>query len=117
MCIVCRAGPVAGLLVVAITSIECGRTSQANAISRSQPGAPWSAVNRGWFWQNPLPQGNNLWSVAALDASTFIAVGEFGTILRTSDGGTTWTKQDSGTQNRLFGVAFGDGNNGTAVGD
>lgn len=29
----------------------------------------------GWFWQNPLPQGNSLWSVAALDENTMIAVG------------------------------------------
>jgi photosystem II stability/assembly factor-like uncharacterized protein len=40
-----------------------------------------------------------------------------GTILRTTDGGATWTSQASGTNNPLFGVAFTDANTGTAVGD
>jgi len=40
-----------------------------------------------------------------------------GIILRTTNGGTTWTSQTSGTINSLYGVSFTDSDNGTAVGD
>ncbi|MCH8020445.1 hypothetical protein IH785_11345, partial [candidate division KSB1 bacterium] len=42
-----------------------------------------------WFWQNPLPQGNLLNDIHFFDEFSGIAVGEFGTILRTTDGGST----------------------------
>src|SRR5215470_14626255 len=76
-----------------------------------------SFAQSGWFWQNPLPQGNTLRGVATLSPSSTVAVGDFGTILRTTDGGATWTPQFSGTTYRLRGVSFVDANNGTAVGD
>src|SRR5438552_2828687 len=41
----------------------------------------------GWVWQDPLPQGNSLASIAVLDAATAIVVGSNGSILRTADGG------------------------------
>ena len=40
----------------------------------------------------------------------------YGTILRTTDGGATWTKQFIGTSNDLIGVSFTDANTGTVVG-
>jgi photosystem II stability/assembly factor-like uncharacterized protein len=43
-------------------------------------------------------------------------VGSGGTILRTTDGGTTWEQQSSGTTALLNGVFFTDANTGTAVG-
>jgi photosystem II stability/assembly factor-like uncharacterized protein len=52
-----------------------------------------------------------------VNATTGTAVVGFGTILRTVDGGATWTLQSSGTTNWLFGVSFVDANTGTAVGD
>ncbi len=79
------------------------------------PSGPRSA-QAGWFWQNPLPQGNSLGAVAMVDANTVTAVGEVGTILRTDDAGVTWTLQSSGTTQNLKGVAFTDTNTGTAVG-
>ena len=45
------------------------------------------------------------------------AVGDFGKILRTTNGGTNWTQQSSGTPYNLYDVCFLDANNGTAVGD
>ena len=42
--------------------------------------------------------------------TTGIAVGYNGTILRTTDGGTNWTPQTSGTTNDLTGVFFSDAN-------
>ncbi len=71
----------------------------------------------GWFWQNPLPQGNNLLGAATPGPSTVVAVGTSGTILRSSDGGETWTPQTSGTNRDLLAVSFVDGNTGTAVGE
>jgi photosystem II stability/assembly factor-like uncharacterized protein len=44
-------------------------------------------------------------------------VGYAGIILRTTDGGTTWTEQTSGTGNILYGVSVIDANTATAVGD
>ena len=69
-----------------------------------------------WFWQNPLPQGNGLSSVKFISSSVGWAVGDYGTILKTTDGGTTWTFQSSGTTNYLGSVFFTDANNGTVVG-
>jgi photosystem II stability/assembly factor-like uncharacterized protein len=69
-----------------------------------------------WFWQKPSPTGEWLFGVTYTDANTGTAVGRSGTILRTTDGGTTWVSQTSGTSNNLFGVSFTDANTGTAVG-
>src|SRR5713101_8159986 len=79
-------------------------------------GAP-AFADSGWYWQNPLPQGNPLFAVAAVDDHTVVAVGEPGTILRTTDGGATWSIQSSPTTSTLRGVSFTDANVGTAVGD
>ena len=50
----------------------------------------------GWVWQNPLPQGNPLFSIDfTKDKETGYAVGADGTILRTIDGGFNWTAQQS----------------------
>ena len=70
----------------------------------------------GWYWQNPLPQGNALRSVKFISSTDGWAVGDAGTILNTVDGGTTWISQTSETTNPLYGVCFTDVSNGTAVG-
>jgi photosystem II stability/assembly factor-like uncharacterized protein len=70
----------------------------------------------GWFWQNPLPQGNALSGVSFTDARTGTAVGDGGTIVRTTNGGASWTLQSSGFPYQLSGVSFTDANTGTAVG-
>ena len=44
-------------------------------------------------------------------------MGGVGIILRTSDGGVTWTAQSSGTPNTLYGVFFVDADTGTVVGN
>ncbi|MBU1423158.1 MAG: hypothetical protein KKG06_08270, partial [Bacteroidetes bacterium] len=50
------------------------------------------------------------------DANTGTAVGHYGTILRTTNGGALWTTQTSGTTAWLLSVSFTDANTGTAVG-
>ncbi|RPI16580.1 MAG: T9SS C-terminal target domain-containing protein [Ignavibacteriae bacterium] len=44
----------------------------------------------GWFWQNPLPQGNSLYSVKLVDQNTGFAGGKCGTILKTTNRGANW---------------------------
>jgi len=87
-------------------------------------------TDSGWTFQNPQPTGNTLRGVAALNAQTMIAVGEQGSILRTTDAGVTWKRISSGTSALavpvrdagtgsnagLSGVSFADANTGIAVG-
>src|SRR5215470_11506826 len=70
----------------------------------------------GWVWQNPYPTANSLTGVAVLSPQIFVAVGDSGSILRTTDGGETWTFQPSGTDRNLVGVSFVDQDTGFAVG-
>ena len=74
-----------------------------------------SQAQPDWFWQNPLPQGNYLNDVKFINTTTGWAVGNAGTILRTTNGGTNWTSQTSGTTNDLYAVSFTDANNGTLL--
>ena len=62
---------------------------------------PTSYGQSGWFWQNPLPQGNALEWVCFTDANSGWTVGDYGTILHTTDGGSTWNPQTSGSTNYL----------------
>ena len=70
----------------------------------------------GWFWQNPLPTGQTLKDVHVFDENTKIAVGEAGTIIKTTDGGISWFSQSSGTSDELNSVYFVDSNTGWIVG-
>ena len=69
-----------------------------------------------WFQQNSGTT-KNLNAVIFTDLNIGFAVGDSGTILKTTDGGGSWLIQTSGTSNALRGVSFIDLNIGTAVGD
>jgi len=69
----------------------------------------------GWFSQSSSTN-NDLFGVFFTDVNTGTAVGDSGTILRTSNGGTNWTMQTSGTLNLLQSVCFTDASTGTVVG-
>ncbi len=72
--------------------------------------------------------GGNTWSywdigrnailndVQLIDSLNGVVVGEYGIILRSSDGGKSWLYQTTPTQNDLWSVSFSDKNIGTAVG-
>jgi photosystem II stability/assembly factor-like uncharacterized protein len=62
----------------------------------------------GWF-QQASPTQERLLRIDAIDASTAVAVGRAGTIVRTSDGGATWTVVPSPTTEDLLTVFFVDG--------
>src|SRR6266446_357618 len=100
-------------LVLAIHTGQARSGATATFSSKAQGGSSSSQ----WHWQNPLPQGNNLRGAAFVDANTGTVVGEYGTIVRTTDGGNSWTIQASGTTETLWAVSFTDANHGTAVGE
>ena len=64
-----------------------------------------------WTWQNPLPQGTSLKSICFTSADIGFAVGDYGTILKTINGGTTWTALQSWTTIDLTSVYFPDAMN------
>ena len=59
---------------------------------------------------------DNLYGVKALNPAEAVAVGNFGSVYRTADGGKTWGARDSGVTEPLFGVDFSDAKVGWAVG-
>ncbi|EKS9799783.1 glycosyl hydrolase [Burkholderia cepacia] len=65
-----------------------------------------------------VPVSSTLTSVSFIDARTGWAVGHWGAILKTTDGGETWEVQRLVTSEDrpLFGVHFIDANHGVAVG-
>jgi photosystem II stability/assembly factor-like uncharacterized protein len=44
----------------------------------------------GWSWLNPLPQLNDLYDIKFVDDNTGYAVGNSGTIIKTTNGGINW---------------------------
>ena len=73
----------------------------------------------GWFWQNPLPQGNDLLDIFLFDQNTVIAVGSVGTVIKTTDAGESWSIYNgtSGTSDLLTSVHFFNSSEGWAAGD
>ena len=59
---------------------------------------------------------DHLYGVKALSATDAWAVGNYGAIYHTTNGGRTWEPRDSGTKAPLFSVEFVDGQHGWAVG-
>ena len=86
------------------------------SISTSQPTVENGSARGPWVWRNPLPQGNDLYSVACPTQAACVAVGLSGTIISSSDGGVTWSSRTSGTQNGLTGVACPSASECLAVG-
>ena len=77
-----------------------------------------SLDGNGWRWQYPKPQGNALNDIYIFDQETAIAVGDFGTVIKTTDGGTSWDVQHhaGGSACNLSSVHFIDSKNGWAAG-
>ncbi|MDZ7369510.1 MAG: YCF48-related protein, partial [candidate division KSB1 bacterium] len=74
---------------------------------------------QGWQWQNPLPQGNRLGEIQFVDSLHGWIRAEGRTILRTTDGGHTWSEEviGNGQQEVYFQrIYFVDQLHGWAVG-
>ena len=59
---------------------------------------------------------DDLFAVSTPDGQHVVAVGFFGAIYVSTDGGDTWEKMDSGTQKSLYDVSMADARRGWAVG-
>jgi photosystem II stability/assembly factor-like uncharacterized protein len=55
-----------------------------------------NVAQSGWSWGNPAPQGNTLSQIDFVDGRGF-AAGDQGSVLRTDDGGRSWTGLPTGT--------------------
>jgi hypothetical protein len=60
----------------------------------------------GWEWQNPLPQGNTLRDIHVFDTLTAIAVGDFGSLLKSTNGGFNWRKLQVNESNELVSISI-----------
>ena len=89
-------------------------------------GATFTIAANSFDWKDePLPvaklisqsPAGNLRDVFFIDSNTGWAVGENGTVIKTTDSGSSRTVQDSGTTNDLWSVSFVDANTGYATGD
>ncbi|MDQ3019715.1 MAG: YCF48-related protein, partial [Bacteroidota bacterium] len=63
-----------------------------------------------WFWQQPLPTGNFLYSVDFINANTGYAVGTIGTIMKTTNGGANWELHNINVTQYLSSVSVIDEN-------
>ena len=105
------------------------RRSASRSATSARSSAPKTAARHGR--SVPLPTGFALpediaeivdpgdvllYDVEFANAERGWAVGEFGVIFTTADGGKTWTAQKSPVQTTLFGVHFADPQRGWATG-
>lgn len=69
-----------------------------------------------WTWRNPLPQGHNLESSWFFSPDSGIFVGSGGTIMKTTDGGSSWSIKQIGNSysefSHLYDLSFTDQNHG-----
>jgi photosystem II stability/assembly factor-like uncharacterized protein len=81
-------------------------------------GREYGSLAGDTLWRvQPSGTSNRLRGACIVNATTRVAVGERGTILRTTDGGKTWLAQSAGTQMDLNGACFTNVNSGIAVGN
>ncbi len=78
---------------------------------------PVTSPQTAWVWKTPYARWNDLRALAIINANVIFAVGDYGTIIKTTDGGRTWNQQTVGTTATLRSVSFTDLNKGVAVGD
>jgi len=71
-----------------------------------------------WYWKNPLPQGNELHDIWLFSPQVMLAVGDVGTVIKTSNGGLNWTvtHYSGGVSSDLFAVFFIDQTTGWVAG-
>src|SRR5688572_13901451 len=60
-------------------------------------------AHSGWTWGSPRPQGEDL-NAVAFAGQTGYAAGAFGTLLKTTDGGRSWTALATGLRGALSNV-------------
>ena len=101
-------GDAGKLNAVSFSSAEVGLVVGSGRILRTN--------NGGQDWIEQL-QPYVLYDVHLVDQNIGYAVGKYGTILKTIDGGANWSSQTIYFAYTFYGVSFKDANNGIAVGD
>jgi len=81
-----------------LAAVACLASAPSDA-----PAAGITVGHSGWFWGDTIPQGNDLTGVDVLGKRAY-AVGGFGTVLRSDDGGASWVGLRSGTTTDLNNV-------------
>ncbi|RFS18281.1 YCF48-related protein [Emticicia sp. C21] len=71
---------------------------------------------QSWIWQRPIPQGNTLTDVFLLNQNHGWAVGMYGTVVKTTDGGLTWSVLNNTISIHLNAVHFINESTGIIVG-
>lgn len=74
-------------------------------------------TNSAGLWKDQPVSSVSLNGVSCLDANNCLVVGATGVIFKTTNGGSTWFKQESGTANSLLAVHWVDANTAFIVGD
>jgi photosystem II stability/assembly factor-like uncharacterized protein len=100
---------------VATTAVLLGATAGA-ADNQGAASAGVSVGHSGWSWGDPQPQGNSLNGIDFAGSRGY-AAGEFGTLLRTDDGGATWEGLPTGITARLVTVRVVNSNTVVIGGD
>jgi len=65
----------------------------------------FKANGQDWKWMNPTPTGNQLNVIKFLDSNAAIAVGNYGTILLSNNGGQDWKQMISHTNAGLLSIS------------
>lgn len=96
-------------LVIALASPACSQTAPRQM--------PVAIGDGGWEAVYNLPHGLGVCGLFFVDAKRGWAVGGEGTILKTTNGGVTWSSQVSGVKSTvLWSIWFTDADNGCIVG-
>ncbi|MBL7924577.1 MAG: T9SS type A sorting domain-containing protein [Bacteroidia bacterium] len=61
-----------------------------------------------WKWLHPAPQGNHISQLSFISNATGWAAGEKGALIKTTNGGSSWTAQYAGIVNDISGMQFPD---------
>jgi len=78
------------------TALGAALAAALLALGAPAAGANVQVGSSGWQWGNPLPQGNTVRAMSFAGATGY-AAGDFGTLLKTTDGGNQWSGLPVGT--------------------
>lgn len=67
-----------------------------------------SQQNDNWKWLNPSPQGNTIYDIDFINDDLGFSVGAFGTVIKTVDGGVTWTQMNTNFNTNIHSLDFVD---------
>ena len=69
-----------------------------------------------WVWQNPYPNAHSIRANYFFDANTGYVSGDYGSIMKTTDGGINWTVYYTGGKDEITGIVFVNSLTGFASG-